>query len=51
MIDLKSEFYFYFIRIFIINLFIGLGKAINLAIDRIILMKREIIINLFRFFL
>ena len=43
--------YFYFIRIFIVDLLINLDKTIDLIIGQIIFMEKAIIIGLLELFL
>ena len=51
MVDLISQFCSCFTRILVMNLTIGLGGAVGLAINRIILIGINVVINFFGLFL
>ena len=51
MMVLTNQPYFYFVEAIKIAIDLVIGKIVDSVIDRVVMMKKEIIINFFRLFL
>ena len=45
MVNLINQPYFCFIKMFMINLIVGLSERINFTIDKAILIKKKVIVS------